>query len=146
MGIASVVVLKQSSFRRHLGAVCQWGRLSCKDPAGTIRGVVFTGRLRTFEQNTKNARTFAVGCIYQTQFSNRGVSLGLVENQFTPPIDTLGLSNTGLTLQYYNDGGVPNVSEGFIAPTPVLTSMGFESKILTWRPFAFQNILDFLWL
>ena len=53
MGIASVVVLKQSSFRRHLGAVCQWGRLSCKDPAGTTRCVVFTGRLRTFKKNTK---------------------------------------------------------------------------------------------
>ena len=36
-----------------MGAVCQWGRLSCKDPAGTTRCVVFTGRLRTFKKNTK---------------------------------------------------------------------------------------------
>ena len=74
MGIASAVVLKQSSFRRHLGAVCQWGRLSCKDPAGTTRCVVFTGRLRTFKKNTKMQGLSRLGVPFK-KFGNYAFSL-----------------------------------------------------------------------
>ena len=60
MGIASVVVLKESSFRRRLGAVCQCERLSCRDPAGSPRCVVFTGRLRAFKKEARKCKDFVV--------------------------------------------------------------------------------------
>ena len=57
-----------------MGAVCQWGRLSCKDPAGTTRCVVFTGRLRTFKKNTKMQGLSRLGVLAQSQPCDLGVS------------------------------------------------------------------------